>query len=120
MLDSVIKSSLLPTALEHLEGTEGTVTFLVLYLSTQFSCSVMSDLLQPQASLSITNPQSLLKLMSIQSAMSSNYLILCHTLLLASVFPRIRVFSNESVLHISCPNIGASASTSILPVNIQD
>lgn len=47
MLDSVIKSSLLPTALEHLEGTEGTVTFLVLYLSTQFSCSVMSDLLQP-------------------------------------------------------------------------
>ena len=73
-----------------------------------------------QASLSITNSWSLFKLMSIQSVMSSNYLILCHTLLLASVFPRIRVFSNESVLHISCPNIGASASTSILPVNIQD
>ena len=44
MLDSVIKSSLLPTALEHLEGTEGTIRFLVLYLSVWFSCSIMSRL----------------------------------------------------------------------------
>ena len=54
-----------------------------------------------QAFLSITNFQSLLKLMSIELVMPSNYLILCHPrLLLPSVFPRIRVFSNESVLHI--------------------
>ena len=54
-----------------------------------------------QASLSITNSQSLLKLMSITSVMPSNHLILCHPLLLRpSIFPSIRVFSNESVLHI--------------------
>ena len=54
-----------------------------------------------QASLSITKSQSLLKLMSIESVMPSNSLILCHPLLLLpSIFPSIRVFSNESVLHI--------------------
>ena len=54
-----------------------------------------------QASLSITNSQSLLKLMSITSVMPSNHLILCHPLLLRpSIFPSIRVFSNESVLRI--------------------
>ena len=54
-----------------------------------------------QASLSITNPQSLLKLMSIESVMPSNHLILCHPFLLPpSIFPSIRVFSYESVLHI--------------------
>ena len=53
------------------------------------------------ASLSITNSRSLLKLMSIESVMPSNYLILCRPfLLLPSNLPRIRVFSNESVLHI--------------------
>ena len=51
-----------------------------------------------QASLSITNSQSLLKLMSIESVMPSNHPTLCHPLLLPSVFPSIRVFSNESVL----------------------
>ena len=57
-----------------------------------------------QASLSITNSQSLLKLMSIESVMPSNHLILCRTLLLLpSVFPSIRVFSNESVLRIRWP-----------------
>ena len=57
-----------------------------------------------QASLSITNSQSLLKLMSIESVMPSNHLILCHPLLLLpSIFPSIRVFSNESVLHIRWP-----------------
>ena len=55
-----------------------------------------------QDSLSITNFQSLLKLMSIESVMPSNHLILCRPLLLLpSIFPSIRVFSNESVLHIS-------------------
>ena len=54
-----------------------------------------------QVSLSITNSWSLLKLMSILSVMPSNHLILCHPLLLPpSVFPSIRVFSNESVLYI--------------------
>ena len=57
-----------------------------------------------QASLSITNSQSLLKLMSIESVMPSNHLILCHPLLLLpSIFPSIRVFSNESVLCIRWP-----------------
>ena len=54
-----------------------------------------------QASLSITNFRSLLKFMSVESVMPSNHLILCHPLLLLpSISPRIRVFSNESVLHI--------------------
>ena len=53
-----------------------------------------------QASLSITNSWSLLKLMSIELVMPSNHLILCCALLLPSIFPRIRVFSNESVLRI--------------------
>ena len=58
----------------------------------------------PQASLSITNSWSLLKLMFIESMMSSNHLILCHPLLLLpSIFPSIRVFSTESALHIRWP-----------------
>ena len=57
-----------------------------------------------QASLSITSSQSLLRLMSIKSVMPSNHLILCRPLLLPpSIFPCIRVFSNESVLHIKWP-----------------
>ena len=69
------------------------------------------------ASLSITNSQSLLKLMSIESAMPSNQLILCHPLLiLPSIFPKIRVFSNESFLHIRWPKYW-SFSFSISPSN---
>ena len=56
-----------------------------------------------QASLSITNSWSLLKLMSIESVMSSNHLILCHPLLSPSIFPSIRVFSDESALCIRWP-----------------
>ena len=56
-----------------------------------------------QASLSITNSWSLLKLMSIELVMPSNHLIICHPLLSPSIFPSIRVFSNESVLHIGWP-----------------
>ena len=57
-----------------------------------------------QASLSFTNSQSLLKLMFIESVMPSSHLILCHPCLLPpSIFPSIRVFSNESVLHIRWP-----------------
>ena len=58
----------------------------------------------PQASLSITNSRSLLKLMSIESVMPSNHLILCRPLLpLPSIIPSIRVFSNDSVLYIRWP-----------------
>ena len=70
-----------------------------------------------QASLSITNSQSLLKLMSITLVMSSNHVILCHSLLLPlSIFPSIRVFSNESVLPIRWPKYW-SFSFSISPSN---
>ena len=70
-----------------------------------------------QASLSITNSQSLLKLMSIELMMPSNHLILCRPLLLMlSIFPSIRVFSNESVLHIRWPK-DWSFSFSISPSN---
>ena len=70
-----------------------------------------------QASLSITNTRSLLKLISIESVMPSNHLILClPLLLLPSIFPRIRVFSNESVLHIRWPKYW-SFSFNISPSN---
>ena len=70
-----------------------------------------------QASLSITNSQSLLKLMSIESVMPSNHLILCyHLLLLPSIFPSIRVFSNGSVLPIRWPKYW-SFSFNISPSN---
>ena len=70
-----------------------------------------------QASLSITNSQSLLKLMSIESMMRSSHLILCHTLFLPPIPPSIRVFSNESMTW-GGQSIGVSAS--ILPMNTQD
>ena len=61
-----------------------------------------------QASLAITNSQSLLRLMSIESVMPSNHLLLCHSLLLLpSAFPSIRVFSNESALRIRWPKYGS-------------
>ena len=73
-----------------------------------------------QASLSFTIFLSLLKLMSTESLIPSNSLILClPLLLLLSIFPSIRVFSNESVLHIRWPKIGVSASASIFPMYIQ-
>ena len=75
-----------------------------------------------QAPLSSIISQSLLKFMSIELVMPSNHLILCHPLLLPpSVFPSIRVFSTESVLHIRywSQSIEASTSASVLPKNIQ-
>ena len=82
----------------------------------------MSNFLRPwtaasQACLSITNSQSLLKLMSIKSVIPSNHLMLCHPLLLPPpIFPSIRVFSNESVLRIRRPKYW-SFSFSISPCN---
>ena len=91
--------------------------------SAQFSHSVMSDSLRPhhsltrQASLSIANSQSLLKVMFIQSVMLPNYLILCRPLLLpTSIFPSIRVFSSESILHMRQPKY-LSFSFNISPSN---
>ena len=81
----------------------------------QFSCSVMSEDAAHQATLSITNARSLLKLMSIEPVMPSNHLVLCcPLLLLPSIFPSIRVFSNESVLRIRWPKYW-SFSFSISP-----
>ena len=83
-----------------------------LEFSVQFSCSVVSDsatiwTAACQASLSNTNSWSLLKLISIELVMPSKCLILCHPLLLLrSIFSSIRVFSNESVIHISWPKFG--------------
>ena len=94
---------------------------LQLYL-VQFSRSIVSDSATPwtaprQASLSITNFRSLLKLMSMDSVMPSIHLILCHPLLLlCSVFLSIRVFSNKSVLRIRWPKYW-SFSLSISPSN---
>ena len=101
-------------ALQYCAGfcQKWTQIFIVLKLlsseSVQFSRSVMSNSATPwtaahQASLSITNSRSLLRLMSIESVMPSNYIILSHPLLLPSIFPSIRVFSNESVLCIRWP-----------------
>ena len=89
------------------------INALGVYVSVQFSHSVVSDSAIPQtaayqASLSITNSRSLLRLMSIESVMPSKHLILCRPLLLLpSIFPSIRVFTNESVLCIRWPKYGS-------------
>ena len=78
-------------------------------------------ILAHQACLSITLSWSSLKLTSIESVMPSKHLILCHSpLLQPSIFPSIRVFSNESALHIRGESIRVSASTSVPPMNTQD
>ena len=73
-----------------------------------------------QASLSFTISESLLIFMSIEPVMPSNHLFLCCPLLLPSVFLSIRVFSNESALQSGGQSTGASASASVLPMNVQD
>ena len=97
--------------------------FLPCVISVQFSsftqsCPTLCDAmdLACQASLSITNSQSLLKLISIELVMSSNHLILCRPLHFPSIFPSVRVFFNESVLHIRRPKYW-SFSFSISPSN---
>ena len=75
----------------------------------------------PQASLFITNSQSLPKLLSTESVMPSNHLILCHPLLLPpSIFPSFRIFSNDQFFESGGQSIGASASALVPSVNIQD
>ena len=89
-----------------------------------FNQSVMSDFATPwtaacQASLSIINSRSLLKLMLIESVMPFNHLILCHPLLPPSIPPSIRVFSMSQFFSSGSQSIGASASALALPRNIQ-
>ena len=100
------------------------VLCLVLSSVQSFSCVqffVTPWTRAPQASLSITNCRNLLKLMSVESVMPPNHLILCRLLLLLpSIFPSIRVFSNEQLFASGSQSIGVSASTSVLPVNIKD
>ena len=111
---ALVLNDLLTTDSEHLIETSKSIVL--------FSCSVVSDSVIPwtaahQASLSINNSWSLLKLMSIESVMPSNHLILCHSLLLSpSIFPSIRVFSNESALCIKWPKYW-SFSFNISPSN---
>ena len=99
---------MLKTKTEHLVSRNSLKarTFFLLCFSSVQSLSHVQPFATPwtaahQASLSITKSQSLLKIMSIESVMPSNHLILCHPiLLLPSIFPSVRVFSNESVFHI--------------------
>ena len=96
------------------------------FSSVQFNRSVVSDSATPwtaahQAFLTITNSRSLLKLMSIESMMPSNHLILCRPLLLPpSIFPSVRIFSMSRFFASGGQSIGISASASVLPMNIQD
>ena len=100
------------------------VVHIYLYISSVQLISHVWLFLTPRtvackASLSITNSQSLLKLMSIDFVMPSDHLFLCCPLL-PSIFPSIRVFSSESVFPSGGQSIGVSALTSVLPMNIQD
>ena len=84
---------------------------------SHFRLLVTPQTAEHQASLSITNSWSLLKFMSIESVMPSNHLILCRPLIFPpSIFPRIRIFSNESALHIRWPKY-CSFSFNISPSN---
>ena len=109
-----------PKSVYHLSGCSSrqpqfsSVTQSCLTLCNPMDCT-------RQASLSITNSQSLLKLMSIKSVMPSNHLLLCcPLLLLSSIFPSIRVFQMSQFFTLSGQSIRVSATASVLPMNIQD
>ena len=98
---------------------------LYVYISVQSLSHVqlwnLMDCNTPGLPVHITNSQSLLKLMSIESVMPSNHFILCRPLLLPlSIFPSIRVFSVSQFFASGVQNIGVSASSSVFPMNIQD
>ena len=98
----------LSTVLWHLVIKWQTYSKLIFPLPLQFNCSVVSDSATPwtaahQASQPIANFWSLLKIMSIELGRPSSHLILCHPLLLPSIFPSIGVFSNELALCIRWP-----------------
>ena len=107
MLDTESKIILLGTAgkliIRKKEKASCTKHVHKIISSVQFSCSVVSDSLRPHKP-QHTRPPCPPKPMSIESVMPSNHLILCHSLLfLPSIFPSIRVFFNESILHIRWP-----------------
>ena len=103
----------MPLVSSHLESAQfsSVLSHVWLFVTPSTAC---------QASLSVTNSWSLIKLMSIELVMSSNHLI-CHPLLLLpSIFPSIKVFSKESVLCIRWPKYWSTgASATVLPMNIQ-
>ena len=105
---------------------KATMYWIITLHISQFSRSVVSNSATPwtsahRASLSITDSWSPTKPMSIESVMPSNHLILCHRLLLLpSMFPSIRVFQTSQLFTSGGQSIGVSASTSVLPMNIQD
>ena len=115
------KSVLLPPGRD-----QGFPHMLLQFSSVTQSCPTLCDPMDCSTpgrppSRSITNFQSLPKLMPIESVVPSNHLIICRSLLLPpSIFPSIRVFSNESVLLIRWPKYWNSASTSVFPMNVQD
>ena len=100
---------------------EAVVQWNIQFSSVAQSCLFVTPWITAhQASLSITNSQSLPKPMSLESVIPSSHLILCHPLLLLpSILPGIRVFSSESALCMRW-SIGVSASASVLPMNTQD
>ena len=128
-LYSAFSSTLPPIILDHhwsiyclYTSIFSRTSYLSCCHSVSKSCPTLGILWTPapQASLSFTISQSLLKFMSIESVMLSNHLILCcPLLLLPSNFPSIRVFDTESALHIDDQSIGASATTLVLPMSIQ-
>ena len=109
--------------LNHVEVWQKTAKF---FKAVQFSRSVTSNSLPPHGPQQARPPcpsptPEIYPNLSCELVMPSNHLILCCTLLLLpSTFPSIRVFSNDSALHISGQSIGVSASTSVLPMNTQD
>ena len=96
---------------------------LILHISVSSvtqSCLTLCDPMDCQASLSITNSESLLKLMCIELVMASNHLIFCHLLLLLSTFPASGSFLTSQCFASVGQSIGVSVSASVLPMNIQD
>ena len=114
----MVISNMLMVTLEYLLN----LRFLAQFSSVQSLSAATPWIAARQASLPITNSQSLPKLMSIKSVMPASYHILCRPLLLLAPSPPcIRVFSNKSTLHMRWPKYwGVSASASVLPMNTQD
>ena len=120
----------LTSVLAHLEGVSIAFKKLLNHLAVQFSSVQSLSHVQlfatpwtaaSQDTLPITNSQSLLRLMSTESVMPSNHLILCHLLLLLpSIFPALGSFQMSKLSASGSQSIGVSASTSVLPMNIQE
>ena len=109
-----IMSVLFPSLISYIPGST-VMTVVVVQLLSHVRIFVTPWTEARQASLSFTISHSLLKLMSIELVMPSKHLVLCHPLLLLpSIFFSIRVFSNESALHIRWPSIGVLAATSVM------